>query len=173
MKYWFDTEFMEDGKAIELLSIGIVAEDGREYYAESAEADHSHGNDWVKENVIPHLWSQQQDKRDANLWSRKGGSGGLLTRQHIAIEIKAFVGNKPEFWAYYADYDWVVLCQLYGTMMDLPEGWPMFAMDVKQYAMDLANPRLPKQTSTEHNALEDARWTREAWKFLVAIETLT
>lgn len=31
-----------------------------------------------------------------------------------------------------ADYDWVVLCQLYGTMMDLPKGWPMYCRDVKQ-----------------------------------------
>ena len=29
MKYWLDTEFMEDGKTIDLLSIGIVREDGR------------------------------------------------------------------------------------------------------------------------------------------------
>lgn len=41
MKYFFDTEFIEDGKTIELLSIGIVSEDGREFYAESLDADHS------------------------------------------------------------------------------------------------------------------------------------
>lgn len=33
MKYFLDTEFHEDGKTIDLISIGIVAEDGREYYA--------------------------------------------------------------------------------------------------------------------------------------------
>src|SRR4051812_11038169 len=33
MKYFYDTEFLEDGQTIELISIGIVAEDGREYYA--------------------------------------------------------------------------------------------------------------------------------------------
>jgi hypothetical protein len=56
----------------------------------------------------------------------------------------------------------VVLCQLFGTMMDLPDGWPMFAMDVKQLCVSKGDPRLPQQTSTEHNALEDARWTRDA-----------
>jgi hypothetical protein len=30
MRYWLDTEFIEDGKTIDLISIGIVAEDGRE-----------------------------------------------------------------------------------------------------------------------------------------------
>lgn len=29
MKYWLDTEFIEDGKTIDLVSIGIVSEDGR------------------------------------------------------------------------------------------------------------------------------------------------
>jgi hypothetical protein len=39
----------------------------------------------------------------------------------------------------------------------------MFALDVKQLAVSLGNPKLPEQTSTEHNALEDARWTWTAW----------
>ena len=168
-RYWFDTEFMEDGERIELLSIGMVCEDGREFYAESLDADHSHANEWVVKNVLPHLWSRQQDKRKANRWSRDGGAGGLLRRSEIARDLLAFVSagaDNPEFWAYYADYDWVVLCQLYGLMVDLPDGWPMFAMDVKQMAVSLGDPKLPKQTSTEHNALEDARWTREAWLWL-------
>jgi hypothetical protein len=36
-KYFFDTEFDEDGKTIELISIGIKCADGREYYAVSRE----------------------------------------------------------------------------------------------------------------------------------------
>ena len=149
MKYWFDTEFMEDGNTIELLSIGMVSEDGREYYAVSADADHSHANEWVVANVLPHL------------------GGPLLTRPEIAYDLVKFtMGYRPEFWAYYGDYDWVVLCQLYGRMIDKPASWPMFTMDVKQRCVDLGNPRLPTQTSTEHNALAEARWTREAWEFL-------
>lgn len=31
MRYFYDTEFIEDGHTIELISIGVVAEDGREY----------------------------------------------------------------------------------------------------------------------------------------------
>ena len=165
-KYWFDTEFMEDGERIELLSIGVVCEDGREFYAESLDADLSHANEWVVENVIPHLWSRKADKRKANLWSRDGGTGGLLSRAAIAGDLQKFINHgaaRPEFWAYYGDYDWVVLCQLYGTMMDLPKSWPMFAMDVKQLCVSQGNPTLPEQTSTEHNALDDAKWTRDAY----------
>ena len=55
MDYWMDTEFDEDGKTIELISIGIVSADGRELYLVSSEFDPDRCNDWVKKNVLPHL----------------------------------------------------------------------------------------------------------------------
>lgn len=149
-RIWFDTEFIEDGRTIDLISIGMVRDDGATYYAECAEADLSRADDWVKANVIVHL------------------RGGAKPRAVIAREIIEFAGAKPEFWAYYADYDWVALCQLFGRMIDLPKGWPMFCRDLKQWAMDLGNPGLPEQDSAEHHALADAQWNRQAWDFLAA-----
>jgi hypothetical protein len=149
MKIWFDAEFIEDGKTIDLISIGMVREDGATYYAENDACDRSKASDWVRENVFPHL------RHDA----RK-------PRYRIASEIYDFAGHKPEFWAYYADYDWVALCQLYGTMMQLPKGWPMYCRDVKQLCDNMGNPKLPEQSSTQHHALADAMWTKEAWEFL-------
>lgn len=156
MRYWFDTEFLEDGTTIKLISIGIVSEDGREFYAES---DHAHmladTTDWLRQNVKPHL-------------SVRGSAG--MPRDVLAQKVLAFVGqDKPELWAYYADYDWVALCQLFGTMMDLPKGWPRYCRDVKQLCDDLGNPKMPKQDATEHHALADAKWTRDAWKYLTEV----
>ena len=94
----------------------------------------------------------------------------------------------PEFYAYYADYDWVLFCSLFGTMMDLPKGFPMYCNDLKQTLDDKANilsvfqnekcptfekaieyitssKPFPKQTN-EHNALRDAKWNFELYKFL-------
>jgi hypothetical protein len=152
-KYFFDTEFMENGEVIELLSIGIVAEDGREYYAESADADWSHANPWVVQNVLPHM------------------TGDRKSRATIAREILSFTKASPnpfpEFWAWFGSYDWIALVQLYGTMVDLPFTWPAFVMDLKQLCVTLGNPTLPVQTGTKHNALEDARWTRDAHLWLI------
>lgn len=148
MRVWFDTEFIEDGRTIDLLSVGMVREDGETYYAEPAEADHDRACEWVRANVLPHM------------------TGETKPRAQIAREIVEFAGKKPEFWAYYADYDWVALCQLFGRMIDLPKGWPMYCRDLKQLADDMADRPLPRQTSTEHHALADALWTREAWEFL-------
>lgn len=146
-KIWFDTEFIEDGKTIDLLSIGLVREDGATYYAEPAEADRSRADAWVSEYVLPHL------------------TGPIKPRAVIAAEIVEFAGPNPEFWAYYADYDWVALCQLYGRMIDLPDGWPAFCRDLQQIRAAVGA-SLPLQKSVEHHALADALWTKEAWEFL-------
>lgn len=148
MRLWFDTEFHENGRTIVLISIGVVAEDGRTYYSETDFAREKCSTDWLRDNVLPHL------------------TGDERPRGRIAGDLIEFMGAKPEIWAYYADYDWVVLCQLFGRMIDLPKGWPMFCRDVKQLADSKGNPQLPEQTSTEHDALADALWTREAWQFL-------
>jgi hypothetical protein len=153
MRYFLDTEFSELGpsKPIQLISVGIVAEDGREFYIESSECDYLEVNPWVRANVIPGL------------------KGIMLPLSEIADRIRAFCGlvyGKPEFWGYYADYDWVVLCQIFGSMVDLPKGWPMYCRDIKQMCDDLGNPELPKQGKGEHNSLEDARWNLKAYEFL-------
>lgn len=173
MRYFLDTEFIEDGKTIDLLSIAIVAEDGRELYAEidQSEVDYAKADQWVKDNVIAHLWSQQSltGKREANAWSRDGGIGGLLYRRDLAPTIRRFCDpkqyGKPEFWAYYADYDWVGLCQLFGRMIDLPKGWPMYCNDLKQLCVSAGDPKLEK-CQDEHHALADARWVKKQYAVL-------
>ena len=149
MRIWFDTEFIEDGKTIDLISIGLVREDGQELYLESSEVDWNKASDWVLENVHRHL--QRTNRK---------------TRAEIAKLVRDFAGESPEFWAYYADYDWVVLCQLYGTMMDLPIGWPMFCRDLKQSLEGVLEAELPFRSLQEHHALSDAFWVRDTHRWL-------
>jgi hypothetical protein len=155
LRIWFDTEFIEDGRTIDLISIGMVREDGHYLYLENSDCDLSRASDWVRANVLPHL---------------KGGIA-RMARSEIAEAVRRFAGDRPEFWAYYADYDWVALCQLFGTMMQLPKGWPMFCLDIKQEAQRLGNPELPSTGKSEHDALADARWNRSAWEVLRARES--
>lgn len=105
----------------------------------------------------------------------------------------SFFPNKypnPKFYAYYADYDWVAFCWLFGKMMDLPKGFPMYCRDLKQIvdesceritfearktspncpavtheSMKNNNPLYPKQEN-EHSAICDARFNRDLHKFL-------
>lgn len=149
MKYWFDTEFIDNGKTIELISIGIISEDDRTYYAVSGEFKRNQACPWVRQNVLPLLDVEPKP------------------RVQIACEIMKYIGeDHPEFWAWYGAYDWVVLSQLYGRMIDTPKSWPNFYYDLKAFATILHNPGMPEQVTTKHHALYDAIWTKEAYYYL-------
>lgn len=179
MKYFLDTEFIEDGKTIDLISIGIVSEDGREYYAVSTGFNPSKASDWVLENVLLPMgigrkgWISAPDLLSP---SQKNHWDSQRTLKQIGEEILIFLNpsihGKPEFWGYYSDYDWVVFCQIWGTMMDLPSDFPMYCRDLKQWCDQLGNPRLPSQDDAKHNALNDAKWNRKAWNFLQEVSQL-
>lgn len=286
MKYFIDTEFLEGPQkerfpislfrkntppTIDLISIGIVAEDGREYYAISKDfnlkeawnrfdwktdgplPDVKHRQKgmsstlaeeaiyraipkkvyWLRENVLRPIFDELFSKSLQNdnnfvknnfFTAYSGFSYGHLkalinyygqTNKKIAEEIENFtqvavtkeckngsliigatedmqpiranfVWDNPEFYAYYADYDWVVFCWLFGKMMDLPSNFPMYCRDLKQvlderqkelsdierirfkYIGKIKNhPNFPKQDpSKSHNAIEDARWNKKLYEFL-------
>lgn len=55
MKLFFDTEFTGLRKDTTLISLGIVSEDGRKFYAEFIDYDENQCDDWIIENVIKNL----------------------------------------------------------------------------------------------------------------------
>jgi len=264
MKYFLDTEFLEGPQkekfpislfrkhtpnTIDLISIGIVAEDGREYYAISKDFNLKEAWNrydlkpnhlyplgpenvkvyWIRENVLKPIWEELKTREFdivlnnyelnyfygakkyipvcGNNFTYKDFKRLLLkygkTNKEITSDILKFcidevyvtkidgklvgsidsVRGNPELYAYYADYDWVVFCWLFGKMMDLPKGFPMYCRDLKQIFdqkedwlriptarqnMDLKqHPDFPKQDpSKSHNAIEDARWNKKLYEFL-------
>lgn len=187
MKYFLDTEFVENGSTIDLLSIGIAAEDGRVFYRQNKDAKFKEASDWVWRNVFPHL--THFDMRGArscsdgvkpmgSLGDRRSQCNGdcpWRSKSEIRDEVREFCNpdkfGKPEFWGYYSAYDWVAFCQLFGAMIHLPKGYPMFCRDLIQWTKDLGNPKLPDQGSSEHSALADALWNKDVWKFLSVISS--
>lgn len=213
MKYFLDTEFIEGfhkplfGKKrhfIDLISIGIVAEDGRELYLISKEYDYDKADDWVKENVILPIYLQtvhgdMRNNCDVSNFHKIHGISNkdiaqsvfeFCTQDIITIEKAKYYDVKYEdidFYGYYADYDWVVFCSLFGRMIDLPNGFPMYCRDLKQeldakymnqqnkytgisrlesWLIDIKkHPLYPKQEN-EHNALDDAKWNYQLYKFI-------
>ena len=172
MKYYLDFEFIEGfhkplfGKRrhfIDLISVGLIAEDGREYYAISTDFNPKDANTWVKENVISKLPSKTfngSNIHEAKLWkSNKTIADDILkfVNPHMdgdkyydtledaafleAHNIKGFNPDEqcpyftwraqPEFYGYFSAYDWVLFCSLFGRMIDLPKGFPMYCRDLK------------------------------------------
>jgi hypothetical protein len=178
VRFWYDTEFLEDGKTIELISIGIVADDGREYYAVNKDAPWKRiaQNDWLVRNVVSSLPRIHGDQRfhvgRSNPLALDFDHPAMKDRGDIANEVRQFINPHPlaqiELWADYGAYDHVVLAQLWGPMIYLPEGMPMFTHDIQQEARRLTVTNLPEQTGGQHNALEDARHCRERWAFLAS-----
>jgi len=150
MKYWLDTEFIERPFAIDLISIGLVAEDGREFYAESSEVDWSKASQWTLQTVRPQL------------------QGTGMLREEIGYGIRRFVDQDehPVFWGYFSAFDWVLFGWLFGDQHERPFRFPALCLDIKQWAIELGDPELPRQLGASHHALADARWTRSAWEFL-------
>jgi hypothetical protein len=153
VKYWIDTEFIERPHTIDLISLGLVAEDGREFYAESSEVDWSKASRWTLQTVRPQL------------------EGGGMAREIIGNGVRRFTEHdeKPVFWGYFPAYDWVAFSWLFGGLADLPFHYPQLCLDIKQWSIELGDPELPRQAGPRHHALADARWTREAWTFLCGL----
>lgn len=262
MKYFFDAEFHERIKKpwfskkyhlMELISIGIVDEDGRTYYAISSEFDlkAAWNNEWLRENVLYSIYRELRDIQNENtserllyghLWTRfsykslkrliswhgkkndqiaaeifdfvnpdlgfhiEGYSNSefrdpmsktsLHFDKHNVTDINEHFYAQPEFYAYFADYDWVLLCSLFGSMMQLPPGFPMYCKDIKQMLHEYAERLsiyMPTRYSSgdkddtpeikyahltsckayenlknnnEHSALADAIWNKKVYDYL-------
>lgn len=202
--YYYDCEFLEGTQkkktwgityretkpTIDLISIGIVAEDGREYYSISKdfnldeawnrwqlkkghyilpkyvkEIDKEY---WIRDNVLKPIYEELLVKElkeyssayikvsvDAYSFSNNYNELKRLinkygkTNKQIAEEVKNFVNGVGEdisvghgdkvLYGYYSAYDHVVLCQLFGKMINLPKGFPMYTKDLKQELDRLVN----------------------------------
>ncbi|MCW2501119.1 MAG: hypothetical protein JWN87_2795 [Frankiales bacterium] len=144
VRFYYDLEFGDTATVVTLVSVGVVAEDGREYYAVSSEFDPLAVHPWVRDNVLPQL-------PPSSTWK---------ARSVIARELEEFFGDDPVWWAWFGAYDHVALCQLWGDMPALPRQFPRFTLDVRQLWEHLGKPALPSQERGLHDALEDARHVR-------------
>ena len=162
MRYFYDTEFIEDGRTIELISIGVVAEDGREYYAVSTEFDPERAGSWVRANVLPKL-----PPPASQLWR---------SRRRIRQDLEEFFGlssgqaaTEPiELWAWVGAYDHVALCQLWGPMPGLPKAIPRFTRELRQLWEERGSPRMPPRPPDVHDALVDARDQLRRYQLIAA-----
>ncbi len=173
MRVFYDTEFLEDGRTIELISIGMVAEDGRELYLVNLDAPWKRikKNQWLMANVVPQLPQVHSHQRPytAKRWPIDIHDPVVYSRAPLADAVRSFLLATPdlELWADHAAYDHVVLAQLFGRMIDLPIGVPMWTNDVQQEKHRRGNPSgRPIQQDGQHNALQDARHVKATYEWL-------
>lgn len=210
MKYFIDFEFIEGFHKpmfskrrhfIDMISIGIVSEDNRGLYFLSSEYNYKDADDWVKKNVIipayiKEVHGDMRNSVDARDFQKVVG----YPIGRIAQEVIKWIGKDSNisFYGYYSDYDWVLFCSMFGRMIDLPKGFPMYCIDLKQSLdekvakltnsdflthfhvetplsfkeklelVKTTNINYPQQNN-EHHALHDAKWNKDLYEFLQTI----
>jgi hypothetical protein len=159
-RYFYDCEFIEDGRTIDLVSIGVVDEFGREFYAISTEFDPEAAGPWVRRHVLARLPSPGDPVWRSRERIREELARFLLapTRDREDLEL--------ELWAWYAAYDHVALAQLWGAMPALPRAIPRFTKELRQLWDDKGRPSLPDAAQRRHDALVDARHNLARWRVL-------
>lgn len=155
MRIVYDTEFIDDGMTITPISIAMRREDGAELYAITdslATIARSAENPWLIERVLKWLpieltWTDLGGRLNANVtWDADHPEyEHVRALDEIAEMVEDFVLAKsnPQLWSYYAAYDHVLYAQLFGAMIELPDGMPKYTMDIKQLAVSLGDPRMP------------------------------
>lgn len=181
MRVYHDWEFLEDGRTIEPISVGMVRDDGAEYYAvnRGMPVKRIVKHRWLVENVVPGLPRIHGDRRNyvnqrRNPFAIDWDHRDVKPIDQIAGEVREFLQATPdlELWGWYSAYDHVRLAWLFGPMSDLPSGIPMWTNDLRQEAqrLGLTDEDMPKQEAGHHNALADARHNRVIGEFLLRKE---
>lgn len=128
-KIFFDAEFTGLTKKSTLISIGLVSQSGRMFYAEFTDYDTSLVSDWIKDNVTSNLLYQHETNGVISLGNPvivKGYSYEI--KKHLLSWLAQF--EDIEFWADCPAYDWVLLNDLIATYDD---GYPSLPENVASY----------------------------------------
>ena len=134
MKIYFDTEFTGLHKNTTLISIGLISEDNKTFYAEFTDYDDSQVDAWTKENVTDSLiikdYGVNKDTWDETII--KGNK--TLIRFYLSIWLSQF--ESIQLVSDVCHYDMVLFIDIFGTAWDLPKNINPSCYDINQ---DIAN----------------------------------
>ena len=160
MKVFFDTEFTGLHQNTTLISIGMVDENGREFYAVADDYDRAQVDDWLQENVIAHLFEEMP--------------GALGVELSVAVMRWLNMYDSVEMWSDTLAYDWVLFCELFGHAFKIPSNVYYIPFDlatlmkIKGVDPDINREAFAGMDGSKHNALHDARVIRACYNKLVA-----
>jgi len=108
MRVFFDTEFTGLHQKTTLISIGMVDENGRDFYAELIDFDIGQCDDWITENVLDKLTATNQ-----------------VTTSKLKKQLQewfAFYGEEKVYmWSDCLAYDWVLFNNIFGNAFAIPK----------------------------------------------------
>lgn len=131
MKLFFDTEFTGLHKGTSLISIGIVSESGKKFYAELTDFDDTQCDSWIEKNVLEHLMLNGEMKEESfdDLNTTYIFGDKATVRDELLLwldELTADFTDSGEYFQFVSDvchYDMVLLLDLLNeqSAMQIPE----------------------------------------------------
>ncbi len=186
-KIFFDTEFTGLHQGTTLISIGLVSECGKTFYAELTDYDKTQIDEWLQKNVIDNLMFN--DLPDSGIGSEdKDGNIHVKAKSNSVKEKLTKWLSKfehVEMWSDCLSYDWVLFCQIFGHAFNIPKNVYYIPFDIctmfKVFGVDPDVNReefvdhMVEVSSAEHwggrpkkhNALWDAYVIRQCYEVLV------
>lgn len=182
MKIFFDTEFTGLRKDTTLISIGLISENKKQFYAELIDYKEDQCDDWIKKNVIDKLYKTDWDKRESEYVANYHLGAKLEIGKVLCNWLAQF--DYVEFVSDVCHYDMVLLIDLLGGAWHLPQNVSAACYDINQdiarkygitmkEAFDKSREDILYQHYKEnkvhgdkHNALYDAKVIRELYQIL-------
>ena len=183
MKVFFDTEFTGLHKNTTLISIGLISEDRRCIYAELTDYEEKQCDDWIKKNVLDHLYTRYPNNVEEAPYIPNLHVGAKWeVARALHIWFKQF--DTIELVSDVCHYDMVLLIDMFGGAFNLPSNVSASCYDINQdiaryyeisqsEAFDKSRESILydkyKENSIsgdKHNALYDAKVIRELYQIL-------
>jgi hypothetical protein len=180
MKVFFDTEFTGLHKNTTLISIGLIAENGKTFYAEINNYDKLQVDEWIKQNVIANLKFNDIPYGTCipkipicltDKYEMKSNSSEVA--ECLKIWLEQF--DEVEMWSDCLSYDWVLFNHLYGHAFNIPKNVYYIPFDIctlfklKGVDPDISREEFAdyKGDTKKHNALHDAILIKECYDKLM------
>lgn len=134
-KLYFDTEFTGLHQSTTLISIGIISDCGRTFYAEFTDYNKFQVNDWIQKNVISSLGQVEDNCSTEKYRYKKCISIG--NTEYVRADLTEWISQfkDVEMWSDVLAYDWMLFNML---MADYSEGHPKLPRNVYYIPFDLA-----------------------------------
>lgn len=130
MQLFFDTEFTGLHKDTTLISLGIISEDNKCFYATLTDYDTTQVDDWISENVINKLELSDEIRSLYDVYEIEG------TKEEVKEGLLDWLGTLDdthfELVSDVCHYDMVLFIDLFGTAFDLPEFIAPCCYDINQ-----------------------------------------
>lgn len=179
LKIFYDIEFYEIGleEFIRFISLGVVCEDGEKLYLIINNLyvfNRVNENLWLVENVISYLLVKQNGD-GSFFWDIQYFDYVRVLFNEVIVGLwRDFVldydecdyFDKFELWVYYGVYDYVVVSQFFGCMIDLLDDMLMYMMDLKQCWYIEGMFVFFLLEGLEYNVFDDVMWNKVVLEYL-------